>query len=193
MTNITIAAGSFPHYEGPAEVEIWIVANKPYVTPDGKPVSASQVSEVSWMVRAAATVDAQNKILQVPQVIVDATEDALDNPDATLSAFVVTQLGRPVSALSVFRNFKVAATPVSTNWAQIAAHNAGVSPNAPSQPAAPVATDIDPGQIDVLITAAQGAGSYALQRSTNGGAFTEIASGLSAGIYHDTSVAVLTS
>jgi lysophospholipase L1-like esterase len=32
-----------------------------------------------------------------------------------------------------------------------------------------------------------------LQRSTNGGAFTEIASGLSAGIYHDTSVAVLTS
>src|SRR6266481_9219833 len=126
MTDITIEAGGFPHYQGPTNVEIWIVANKAFVTPDGKPISAGSVADAAWMVRVAEGIIVADNVLQVPEIIVDATEDAISGQDATLSAFVVTQQGRPVSALSVFRNFKVPPSPSSMSWAQLAVHNSSV-------------------------------------------------------------------
>jgi hypothetical protein len=187
MTDITIAAGGFPHYEGPSTGEIWIVANRPYTTPQGKGISANYVPESTFAIKVPFTVDG-NRVLQVPQVVIDATEDSIDNPAATLGAYIMTSQGRPISVLSVFKAFKVSASPISTNWGQLAAHNAAVPLPVPTTPDAPVATAIDFSQVNVVLSAAAGAASYKLLRSANGGAFIQIAAGLNAGLYNDTTV-----
>src|SRR6266478_9128880 len=110
MTDITIAAGGFPHYQGPASGEIWIVANIPFTTPQGVPISASYVPEGTFVKKVPFTVD-ENKVLQVPELVIDATEDSIDYPEATLGAFVMTAQGRPITVLSVFKRFKVPPTP----------------------------------------------------------------------------------
>jgi uncharacterized repeat protein (TIGR01451 family) len=128
MTDITIAAGGFPHYEGaPTEgLEIWIVANRPYTTPDSKMISASYVPEKIFLVKAAVEVDEEN-IVQVPELIVDATEDAIDNPEAELGAYLMTSQGRPVTVLGVFKSFIVPATPMDTTWEALARYQVPVA------------------------------------------------------------------
>src|SRR6266404_998197 len=160
MTDITIAAGGFPHYVGPVTGDIWIVANKPFTTPQGTPISASDVPSATFLIKIPFTVE--DSVLQIPEFVIDATEDAIDYPDATLGAFVMTSQGRPVTALSVFKRFKVPPSPANTSWGQLAAHNAAVQLTPPAVPSAPVATAIDAGRLDVAISAVAGAGSYKL-------------------------------
>lgn len=63
---------------------------------------------------------------------------------------------------------------------------------APEQPDAPVASVVDAVTVNVFIAIESGAASYKVLRSANGGAFVEIASGVPAGAFVDSTASPLT-
>jgi hypothetical protein len=123
-----------------------------------------------------------------------STKDAIINSNVQLELWLFASQDpalydmRPLAPFSVAHLIQVAASPASPTWYQLA----GIVIALPSVPAAPVATDVDGSRIDVVLAAATGAASYKLQRSTNGGAYTQIAAGIASGTYNDTTVDGLT-
>src|SRR4051812_15041492 len=187
MTDITIAAGSFPHYEGPDDPEIWIISNKPYVTPDGKCITANSLPERTFVARGVCTVGS-DRVLTTPELVVDATEDAIVNSDATLGAYLVTSQGRPISVLSVFKSFRVPASPTTTSWDLLAGATPPDVGDLPDVPATPTASEVSTAQVNFAFSASDGSISYKVKRSDNGGAFNTLAGSWTPGTNADTTV-----
>lgn len=101
-----------------------IYANEFFTTSDGKPVPAGNVMQRDFRHRVVCTVE--DEVLKIPAVLgIYSTEDAIDNQQATYTAYLCIKNREPIIWLDQFSIPPLTGEMTSTSWARLRLHKAG--------------------------------------------------------------------
>lgn len=183
MANITISSKEFGQVRGASRIEWRLYFDRPHRTASGKfrgVVTNGMLFSSKAYLRGDCAISAGKPT--VPQIVVESTTDALKGSDVkcTLALFDKDN-GRLI--VTLFTDFEIPASPVSTTWPDLAVANIPAPPPAPTI----TAESADATTINVTINVTARADSYTLYRGTaTGGPYTLVADDLPAGVYPDT-------
>lgn len=101
-----------------------IYANEPFTTSDGKPIPAGNVMQGDFRYRVVCSVE--DEVLMIPAVLgIYSTEDAIDNQQATYTAYLRIKNREPLIWLDQFSIPPLTGEMTSTSWARLRLHKAG--------------------------------------------------------------------
>lgn len=122
---VTIAPTTTPTLLPNGEYRLRIYSHGARISAEGFPILQGSPNDLrlSPLAIAEVTCTVLGKVLSVPALICEASEDATDNPNVPVGAYLFNAQNRMLSVFSVFASFHLPPSPPNTTWAAIALYN----------------------------------------------------------------------